>query len=320
MKFMIIFWGAFLFFFCVPFPIFIYMMTEELTTEPRNSLAISYGYLGFSLLIWGYIIVFFVNNLFVKTFQQRSTIYSILRNGIPREAAVTRYQLIKYFPESNMNAIQIVLSFPNLRNTVIEHEMTFHDSKPQEKRFDVGKKVKVLLNPNISQEPYFILSDQKVAINPSGIILRGIFVGLLIAYIVGLYYYFYMRDSFDFDWQFLTFMHPIIFSGVMTLIYVLVFQLIVGKFFKNKKDEKILFSGRNAKADIISVSQTGVTVNDQPEIMIQVGFKDFRGTEHIAVYKKIVTLLNLSSVPKHGNIEILYDENDPKKIMIPKIF
>ncbi|AYY85048.1 hypothetical protein EGY07_03630 [Chryseobacterium indologenes] len=317
---MIIFWGAFLFFFCVPFPIFIYMMTEELTTEPRNSLAISYGYLGFSLLIWGYIIVFFVNNLFVKTFQQRSTIYSILRNGIPREAAVTRYQLIKYFPESNMNAIQIVLSFPNLRNTVIEHEMTFHDSKPQEKRFDVGKKVKVLLNPNISQEPYFILSDQKVAINASGIILRGIFVGLLIAYIVGLYYYFYMRDSFDFGWQFLTFMHPIIFSGVMTLIYVLVFQLIVGKFFKNKKDEKILFSGRNAKADIISVSQTGLTVNDQPEIMIQVGFKDFRGTEHIAVYKKIVTLLNLSSVPKHGNIEILYDENDPKKIMIPKIF
>ncbi len=320
MKFMIIFWGAFLFFFCVPFPIFIYMMTEELTTEPRNSLAISYGYLGFSLLIWGYIIVFFVNNLFVKTFQQRSTIYSILRNGIPREAAVTRYQLIKYFPESNMNAIQIVLSFPNLRNTVIEHEMTFHDSKPQEKRFDVGKKVKVLLNPNISQEPYFILSDQKVAINASGIILRGIFMGLLIAYIVGLYYYFYMRDSFDFGWQFLTFMHPIIFSGVMTLIYVLVFQLIVGKFFKNKKDEKILFSGRNAKADIISVSQTGLTVNDQPEIMIQVGFKDFRGTEHIAVYKKIVTLLNLSSVPKHGNIEILYDENDPKKIMIPKIF
>ncbi|HAO27349.1 MAG TPA: hypothetical protein DCQ68_06035 [Chryseobacterium indologenes] len=129
-----------------------------------------------------------------------------------------------------------------------------------------------------------------------------------------------MRDSFDFGWQFLTFMHPIIFSGVMTLIYVLVFQLIVGKFFKNKKDEKILFSGRNAKADIISVSQTGLTVNDQPEIMIQVGFKDFRGTEHIAVYKKIVTLLNLSSVPKHGNIEILYDENDPKKIMIPKIF
>ncbi|WP_148043545.1 MULTISPECIES: hypothetical protein [unclassified Chryseobacterium] len=320
MKFMIIFWGIFLFFFCVPFPIFIYMTTEELATEPRNSLAVSYGYLGFSLLIWGYVIVFFINTLFIKTFKQKNTIHSILRNGIPRDAKVIRYQLVKYMPKTNMNIIQIVLSFPNLRNTVIEHEMMFHDSKPQEKRFDVGNSVKVLLNPNVSQEPYFILSDQRVGFNMSGIILRIVFAVLLIAYVIGLYYYFYMRESFDFGWRFLTFMHPIIFSGVMTIIYVLVFQLIVGKFFKNKKEERILFSGRNAEANIISVSQTGLTVNDQPELIFQVSFKDFRGNEHIAVYKKIVSLLNLSSVPKQGSIEIMYDENDPKKIMIPRMF
>lgn len=320
MKFMIIFWGAFLLFFCVPFPIFIYMMGGELATEPRNSLAVSYGFLGFSLLIWGYIFVFFINNLFIKTFKQKNTIHSILRNGIPREAKVIRYQLIKYFPKTNMNAIQIVLSFPNLRNTMIEHEMMFHDSKPQEKRFDVGKEVKVLLNPTVSQEPYFILSDQKVGFNASGMILRITFIILLIAYIIGLYSYFYMLESFDYGWRFLTFMHPIIFSGVMTLIYVLVFQLIVGRFFKNKKEERILFGGRNAEANIISVSQTGLTVNDQPELMFQVSFKDYKGIEHIAVYKKIVSLLNLSSVPKTGNIEIMYDEDDPKKMMIPKIF
>ncbi len=296
------------------------MTTEELATEPRNSLAVSYGYLGFSLLIWGYVIVFFINTLFIKTFKQKNTIHSILRNGIPRDAKVIRYQLVKYMPKTNMNIIQIVLSFPNLRNTVIEHEMMFHDSKPQEKRFDVGNSVKVLLNPNVSQEPYFILSDQRVGFNMSGIILRIVFAVLLIAYVIGLYYYFYMRESFDFGWRFLTFMHPIIFSGVMTIIYVLVFQLIVGKFFKNKKEERILFSGRNAEANIISVSQTGLTVNDQPELIFQVSFKDFRGNEHIAVYKKIVSLLNLSSVPKQGSIEIMYDENDPKKIMIPRMF
>ncbi|WP_133121681.1 hypothetical protein [Chryseobacterium sp. PMSZPI] len=320
MKFMLIFWGAFLFFFCVPFPIFIYMASEELATEPRNSLAVSYGYLGFSLLLWLYILGFFINNLFIKTFKERNTIYSILKNGIPRDAKITRYQLVKYLPKTNMNIIQVVLSFPNLRNTMIEHEMMFHDSKPQEKRYDVGNNVKVLLNPNVSKEPYFILNDQKVGFNASGVILRIVFIVLLIAYVIGLYYYFYMRESFDFGWRFLTFMHPIIFSGVMILIYMLVFQLIVGKFFKNKKEERILFAGRNAEANIINVSQTGLTVNDQPELMFQVSFKDFKGNEHIAVYKKIVSLLNLSSVPKQGTIEILYDENDPKKIMIPKIF
>jgi len=319
MKFMIVFWGAFLFFFCVPFPIFIYMVTEEVATGPRNSLAVSYGYLGLSLLLWGYILIFFINTLFIKTFKQRNTIHSILRNGIPREAKVMRYQLLKYFPKTNMNAIQIVLSFPNLRNTMIEHEMMFHDSKPQEKRFDVGNHVKVLLNPNVSQEPYFILSDQKVSFNASGMVLRIVFIILLIAYIIGLYSYFYRRESFDFGWQFLTFMHPIIFSGVMTLIYVLVFQLIIGKFFKNKKEERILFVGRSAEAQIISVNQTGLTVNDQPQIMFQVSFKDFRGKEHIAVYKKVIRLLDLSSIPKQGAVEILYDENDPGTITIPRV-
>ncbi|WP_426481918.1 hypothetical protein [Chryseobacterium sp. R2ACT005] len=320
MKFLIIFWGAFFFFFSAPFPIFIYMMGEELATEPRNSLAVSYGYLGFSLLIWLYVILFFINILFIKTFKEKNMIQSILRNGIPREAKIINYKLLKYIPKTNMNIIQVVLSFPNLRNTGIEHEMMFHDSKPQEKRFDVGNKVKVLLNPNVSKEPYFILSDQKVGFNTSGIILRIVFTVLLITYVIGLYYYFYMRESFDFGWRFLTFMHPIIFSGVMTLIYILVFQLLISRLFKNKKEERILFSGRNAEANIISVSQTGLLVNDQPQIMFQVSFKDFRGTEHITVYKKIVSLLNLSSVPKSGTIEIMYDENDPKKIMIPKGF
>lgn len=317
---MIIFWGIFIIFFCIPFPIFMYMVGEETTTAPRNSLAVSYGYLGFSLLIWLYVVVFFVNKLFIKTFKEKNMIHSILRNGIPREAKVTNYKLLKYIPESHMNVVQLVLSFANLRNVTIEHEMMFHDSKPQEKRFDVGNKVKVLLNPKVSQEPYFILSDQKVGFNKSGMFLRILFFVLLIGYVIGLYYYFYMQESFDFGWRFLTFMHPIISSGIMTLIYILVFQLLISKLLKNKKEERILFSGRNAEANIISVSQTGLLVNDQPQIMFQVSFKDFRGTEHIAVYKKIVSLLNLSSVPKYGTIEIMYDENDPKKIMIPKGF
>lgn len=318
MKLMIIFWGAFLFFFCVPFPILIYMMTEELATEPRNSLAVSYGFLGFSLLIWGYVIIFFIHKLFITTFKEKNTIQSILWNGIPREAEIIDYKLLKYIPETHMNVIQIVLSFPNLSNALIEHEMMFHDSKPQEKRFDVGNKVKVLLNPKVSQEPYFILSDQKVGFNTSGMMLRIAFLVLLLGYVIGLYSYFYWRESFDFGWRFMTFMHPIIFSGVMTIIYVLIFQFIFGKYFKNEKDERLMFTGRNAEAHIISVSQTGLTVNDQPQIMFQVSFKDFKGTEHITVYKKIVSLLNLSSIPKQGTVEIMYDENDPKKIIIPK--
>ena len=320
MKLMFIFWAVYILFFCIPFPIFIYMMTSEVTAEPRNSLAVSYGYLGFSLVVWLYILVYFVYNLFIRTFKEKNKIHFIQQNGISREARIIDYRLLKYNPKSNINIIQIMLSFANLRNVQIEQEMMFHDVKPQEKRFDTGNTVKVLLNPDASGSPYFMLAGQQAQFSSSGMVLRFIFIILLMAYVIGLYYYFYTRESFDFGWRFLTFMHPIIFSGIMILIFVLFFQFIFGNFFKNKKEEHILFTGRNAEAHIISVSQTGLTVNDQPQIMFQVSYKDFRGNEHIAVYKKIVSLLNLSSVPKQGTVEIMYDENNPKKIIIPTGF
>lgn len=319
MKFMIIFWALYMLFFCIPFPIFIYMATSEMLLEPRNSLIVSYIYLGFSVLVWLYVIIFFINNLFVKTFKAKNTINNILKNGTSRDAKIIDYQLIKYNAKSNINAIQIKLSFQNLRNVLIEHELLFHDIKPQEKRFDAGKTVKVLLNPNTSEEPYFILSGQQTKFNPVGMVLRILFVVFMIAYVIGLYYYFYTTESFNFGWRFLTFMHPIIFSGVMFLLTILVYQMIVGKFFKKTKEEQILFAGRNAEAEIISVSQTGLTVNDQPQIMFQVSFKDFKGKEHITVFKKIVNLLDLASVPRQGKIEIMYDENNPSKITIPRM-
>lgn len=319
MKFMIIFWTLYMLVFCMPFPIFIYMMTSEITTEPRNTPAVSYVYLGFSLLVWLYVLLFFIKNLFINTFKEKNTITYIAQNGIPREAEIISYKLIKYDARKNINIIHIVLSFKNLSNIQIRHEMMFYDTKPQEKRFDVGKTVKVLLNPDTSKEPYFILSGVQTRFKIKNMILRIVFVVFMIVYVMGLYSYFYIRESFDFGWRFLTFMHPIIFSGVMFLLTILVYKQIVGKFVKNKKEERILFAGRNAQAQIISVSQTGLTVNDQPQLLFQVSFKDFKGIEHITVYKKIVRLLDLASVPQHGTIEILYDQNNPKKITIPGV-
>nr|WP_315029285.1 hypothetical protein [uncultured Chryseobacterium sp.] len=320
MKFMIIFWTLYMLVFCIPFPIFLYMMIEEISTEPRNSLAVSYGYLGFSIFTWSYVLFFLINNLLVKTFKEKNSISHIMQNGIPRDAEIIDYKLVKYNPKTNINMIHIVLSFPNLRNTSIRQEMMFYDTKPKEKRFDKGKTIKVLLNPVTFKEPYFVLSGIQTKFKISNLVIRLAFIAFMIAYVIGLYIYFYRRESFDFGWRFLTFMHPIVFSGFMFLVIILIVNRIVGKFVKNKKEERILFSGRNAEGEIISVNQTGLMVNDQPQLIFQVSFKDFRGNEHIAVYKKVVSLLNLSSVPKHGGIDILYDENDPKKIMIPRIF
>ncbi|MCW3159813.1 hypothetical protein [Chryseobacterium oryctis] len=245
----------------------------------------------------------------------------ISKNGIFRDAEVVKYQLLHFNSKTNYNFIKILLSFHNYRNVLIEHEMYFIDTKPNEKRYDEGKSVKILLNPDFNHPPYFILKDQKVSWNVKAIIFKVLMIIALIAYILGLYIYFYNKESYDFGWRFLTFMHPIVFSGIMMLLYILFDMILMqGLLFKVNKDERILFAGRNAEAEILNVSQTGLTINDQPQVMFQLKYSDYRGKEHIAVYKEIISLLNIVSIPKEGKINILYDEKNPDKIIIPKIF
>lgn len=295
------------------------MTSIENPLEPRNSLETSYIYLGISLLIWLYVIGFFIYSLFIETIQSKNIIRRIAGNGILREAKVIDYKLMKYSAKSNTNFVQIVLAFANLRNVEIEHVMFFNDTKPQEKRFETGKTVQILLNPNPLQEPYFILQEQKTKFNTVGMTIRVVFMMFLLTYIPSLYYYFYTTESFDFGWRFLTFMHPIIFSGIMFLAIILVYQLIIKRVFFKNKNERILFAGRNAQADIISVSQTGLIINGQPQVIFQVSFKDFKGKDHIATYRKVIYLLDIASVPKNGKIEVMYDESNPGKIIIPKV-
>lgn len=321
MKFMIVFWALFALFFCIPFPIIIYLNTRESFGEPATSLSGSYIYLGISIAMWIYVIGFFINELLIENFRQKRSINEISKNGIPREAKIVEYQLLKFDTKKKANIITVILSFENLQNVLIETEMTFFDMKPLEKRFEKGKTVAVLLSKNLAHEPYIVLKKQEATYNKLALFLRFLGITALCAFVGGMYFYFYQTESFDFGWRFLTYMHPIIFCAFMFLTYILIYQFIVKRFlFRSSKENRILFSGRSSQAEIVGVNQTGLEINDQPQISFQLRYQDFKGQEHFVEYKEIIDLLNLSEIPRHGFVEILYDENNPNKVVIPKLF
>lgn len=318
---MTIFWALFALFFCIPFPILIYLNTTQNLGVPATSLMGSSIYLGISLLIWIYVLGFFINEFLINTFKQKLTISEISKNGIPREAKISAYQLLKVDARKKANIISIVVSFVNLRNVLIDMEMTFFDMKPLEKRFEKGKTVDILVSKKLTHEPYFILKNQEAVYNTSALLLRFAGIVALSAFVVGMYFYFYRTESFDFEWQFLTFLHPLVFCGFMFLIYILIYQLLVKRFlFTSHKQHRILFEGRSSQAEILNVSQTGLLINEQPQIKFHLRYQDFKGQEHVVDYKEIIDLLDLSSLPRQGFVEVLYDENNPQKIFIPKIF
>ena len=313
----LVFWGLFMLFFCTVFPILMYEKTSGNQLSADVSSGLNLIYISISVIIWLFLIFYFFNNLIVKPFKDRRNVEDIQKSGVPRKAKITQYHLIKFDPAKNENYIQITLSFENLNHSIIEDQMVFVDTNPAEKRFVEGNDVDILLHPNSKATPHFILAKQNTKINTSGMMYRAIAMALFVFFVVGLYAYYYLKTG----WQISTLMHPLIFCGIMFLLHVLTYHFLIKNLIFGKSSEKnLLYSGKKSVAEIVNVSQTGLMVNDQPQIMFQVSFQDDKGVSHMATYKKIVSLLDMAVLPKQGSIEIVYDENNPQNIIIPKLF
>ncbi|HAY3551309.1 hypothetical protein KRE47_11145 [Elizabethkingia meningoseptica] len=321
-KGMIIFWGLYLLFFCIPFPIIIYTATASESDMPASSMYWSWFWLAVSAILWLYLICFFVNQFLLIPVKNKSIIQDILKNGIQRKGIVTDRIILKNETTKNQQLLQLKLRFENLNLFFIEDELFFVDSRPEENRFEKGKEINVLLNRNASSgPPFFVLEGQKTQYNVQSMVFRVLGLVLFMVYIAGVYLYFYNKESKDTGWQFLTFMHPIIFSGFMILLFVLVYQLILQPLMFGKKwHQRLLYTGKKTAAEIRNVRQTGTYVNEQPEIRFDVSYTSDKGVVYQAIYKKIVPLMDLSKLQREGLIDIFYNDIKPEKIVIPNIF
>lgn len=82
---------------------------------------------------------------------------------------------------------------------------------------------------------------------------------------------------------------------------------------KPASSDRLLLYGKAVEATIVNSQETGLTVNDLPQIIITVEFLDNNKTI-IASFKKLYSILNLSSISVGSKINILYDAQNPNII------
>ncbi|MGJ1387730.1 hypothetical protein ACR782_16145 [Sphingobacterium spiritivorum] len=317
---MILFWLLYMLFFCIPFPIGLHLAIYDDSRLPSNSVLWSSVFLSLSVVIWIYLLSFYINQFLIKNVRTKQEISRIFQSGIRRRAVVTESAVVKYDDKRESNLMRIKLQFENRNGVSISDEQFFWDTRPYEYRFEQGKEVSVLLNDNPDKEPYFIMEEQRTQYNTSGILIRVAILILFIAYIAGLYIYFYHRESKGYGWHFVSFTHPVVMTGFSMLVLVFLYKRLVKKFiFGKKRDRNLLYSGAQAVARINQVRQTGLTVNDQPEVRFEVSFTDTKGQLRHAAYKKIISLIDLPLIPRSGEINILYDTDKPENIIIPDL-
>ena len=84
----------------------------------------------------------------------------------------------------------------------------------------------------------------------------------------------------------------------------------------NAERKKILKIGKSAKGTIISIKQTGMYVNQQPEILINIKVEPEGEPAFEAKIKKIVSLLSIPQIQPGQTVTVKYDPNNHSKIAL----
>lgn len=313
----LIFWTLYSLFFAIPFPMIIYYSTSNL--DDINSLRdrnpwLSLGILAASVILWLIVLIVFYHKWVSNVFTSKKNIEYLRKEGEPREARILSVK--KLSPAvAKMDTYELVLSFKNLVGTEIQQKSGVNDSKPFERRYEVGKKVGLLIDKEMKRIPYFIFAGTEVRINKGVVLLRSLGWLALVAVLAGYYVYAYQSESHGMGWRFMSFGHPLIVCPLILLFYRILVDLIVNKLGGDYKDNTplIKFKGIKTNARLISSSQTGTYINEQPMIRFELEYTDEKQQKHNGNIKKIVNLLDLNST-KVEYVEIFYLQSDPQRI------
>jgi|GEM_PF-748465 len=315
------FWVGYMLFFIFPFPmIFEYvpmLFAGEDGFAMLSSPWMAIFYLCLGATLW-FILISAYYRLFVKPQKRKyRNMMNILRTGLPVTAHVERKIIDKEVRGTQVLDLQV--SFKNLRDTLVVVPFVIHDSQPALQRYEVGEFIKMKVDPEL-KEPVMLAED--LDLNKKQV-MQGHFLSFLglIAFCVLYLIFSYWLQNGGTGWRFLHFWHPwvtIPFWGLVLGWVLLVIPL--GEYYGGltpgaQKDAALIFNGLFAKGAILEADNTGLTINDQPQIKFTLEYMDQSGELHIVRLKKIVRLINLHRLGQE-TINILYDPDEPNNVLL----
>lgn len=305
-----IFWSLYMFFFAVPFPMILYYnIKSESNDIDYSGPWMALGILLASLILWGILLWGYFHRWILSNFIAKRNFERLKENGIPRTAVILSAESDPKDPDT----YELTLSFKNLVNTEITQKTSINDGKPEERRFEVGKKIDILIDKDMASYPYFMFATSEAGIRKMIMTWTVLSWLALTALIIGYYVFSYELESNGMGWRFISFYHPLFVCPIVMLGYRL-----FGKFisaFTAKVDESMVikFKGVRTSAKLLSASQTGTYINEQPMVRFELEFMDEHFKKHKASIKKLVDLLDLN-VTRQEAIEIFYLKENPQQI------
>jgi hypothetical protein len=113
----------------------------------------------------------------------------------------------------------------------------------------------------------------------------------------------------------------IILSVVLPILLVAITIFFVVRFFlglisESRQRQSLLRNGERAVAEILSISDTGVTVNDNPRVALHLFVRPKSRTGFEANTKLLVSRLSLAAFQPGAKIQVRFDPNDLQRVAV----
>lgn len=309
MKGQLWFWGAFLLFFALPFPCILYFGADgSIPHAVRSAPWLALALLATSLTPWLTLLYAFLHYLMLAPLRAIHRVRDILAHGEPRNARVEHAEQtgvhVRGFAQWKLQ-----LSFDNLSGTPITDPLVLVDSKPHLQRFAVGKELEARISRSPGVFPNLVLAGAAPEVDVASLCRRAA-AGLLgVAVVVMAYVLCWRLQNEGQGWTFLSLGHPLLVCPLVLCAYVGGLRLLGRALQMDARGEALKYRGVGVRADVLAVRQTGTYINEQPQLEFQLQFTDRDGAVHQVSVRRIVSLLDLATVPRDA-VTLLYDPDD----------
>lgn len=302
--------------FCaLPFPCILYFsiswpVDPSQRAEPWWALTL----LATSLALWLVLLYQFLDKLLLGPGRALQRVRDILAGGVARSARVEHAEQtgaqVRGFTEWRLR-----LAFDNLSGSPITDELVVVDTKPEQRRFDIGRTLTARLSTVPGVVPNLVLEGTNPETDQRALWLRGVLGACVAALVATAYIAAWRVQSEGMGWTFLSFGHPLLICPLVLCSYMVALRALLQMMQFGATGESLKYRGIGTTARVLDVRQTGTYLNEQPQVEFKLAFDDVNGVSRQASLRRFWSLIDLANIPRQ-QLDILYDPEDPTHVQM----
>jgi hypothetical protein len=105
-------------------------------------------------------------------------------------------------------------------------------------------------------------------------------------------------------------------SALCITVFSIGLTVVIWRYVRKKvgPDQEILQRGTPARARILSVQQTGVSVNDSPQVLLQLEIQPQYGAPYQAATKAVIPIVHIPQFQPGAEVPVMVHPTDPTKV------